>query len=257
MTSGDDEPPSRHAWWPWFTLLVPLLGGVAARDALTRSVSIGTVQPAPKPYGIDGQVFAQSTAGLIALRARNPARPVGVDVPEGATMIAIDPAERVYWAVGSRLHVQDLLTHQVDDRDAGGAVLDGAVSCDGLVALTSTDLVTWTTGGAVTRSALEARVVGISVGRDCEHITAWTHDDFGEVNLSTGHYEPIAAHPRVRAAARSGHGWLSADSDGVAHVTSDGTTVGSDPVNAVSSLCGTIDGRACIVLTDGDVRLLP
>lgn len=242
---------------PWLLLLVPLLGGLAARAALEEPVALGTVAARPNPYAIGAEVYGLTPTGLVALNGRNPPRLVTGEVPADATDLAIDPAQRVYWANGSMLHVVDLISGNSDSVDAGIRIVDSVVLCRGLVGLSSTSLVQWSPGGAHSSVLLTAPLRGIAFGSDCGHVTAWNAEGIGSVAIATGIYEMQQAWPNPIAAQRSGNGWLVADVAGVARVGPDGTVQKRWSVPNVVSLCGVVVDHVCAVTSDGVVWSLP
>lgn len=253
------ESPSKCvlAALPWLALLIPLVGGVAAIAALDEPVALGTFAVRPAPYAIGGEVFGLTTTGLVALNGRNPPRRVAGDVPADATDLAIDPAQRVYWATVSVVHEVDLLTGSSDSVDVGAPIVDSIVLCRGLVGLTSTGLVQWSPGGPPSLALLSESLQGVAFGSDCDHVTAWNAEGFGSAAIVTGAYERRVAWSNPIAAQRDGRGWLVADAVGVAQLAPDGTVQSHWSLPNVTSLCGVVADRVCAVTSDGVVWSLP
>ena len=242
---------------PWFLLAVPLIGGIAATSTLDEPVALGTLAVRPAPYAVSGDVFGLTAAGLVALNGRNPPRSVSASVPSDATDLSIDPAQRIYWAVGSTLQVVDLITGASESRELGEPLVDSVVLCHGLVGITSSHLIQWSPGASPTVVPLKVAMSGIAFGSDCDHVTAWNADGVRSVAIATGECETSLPWTNPVAAARRGYGWLVADSTGVVDVAPDGRPHKRWPLANVRSLCGVVADHVCAVTSDGVVWALP
>lgn len=246
----------RRAHLVWATLALPLVAGLLAAWGAGRPRVLARNTSGIAPYDVAEEVYVVQDAQLYALDGVNPPRRVPVVLPP-ATFVSVDPSGWVYTGSETVLEARDTLTGRVELWDAGAPVVSGVAACRFVGLTADHGLVEWVPGAPGRPVPHRIDVLGVTFGRDCETVHAWTDQGVGLLSLATGDFELLLPREGILGARRHGEGWLLVDSDGVVVVDESGHALRSWDIEHVRSICGAVTGSTCVSTDDGTLWLLP